>query len=317
MTTARLRLPWIDVARGAAIALMAVYHFCWDLTFFDLVRIDLLHDPFWLALRTVILSAFLLLVGISLVLTAERGLTAAAFLRRLALLVAAALAITAASYRFFPDSPIFFGVLHHIAVASILGLAFVRLPALVTAGSGGLALLAPTAWAHPWFDGPMWLWLGLATHEPVSNDFVPLLPWFGVVLLGIATGRLLVRRPSVLAGLGGATAGPVGRALAWCGRRSLAIYLLHQPILLGLLYAGTAGLGLASPSEESRFLASCEATCRSSGVAASACTHYCRCVTDDLKQSDRWPDVLAGRIDASSHERILAAAGRCRDLSSP
>lgn len=75
------------------------------------------------------------------------------------------------------------------------------------------------------------------THKPETEDYVPLLPWFGVVLLGIFAGQQLHRpRVTRLLRMVNGAHGAI-RALAWAGRNSLLIYLVHQPILMGLLSA--------------------------------------------------------------------------------
>jgi uncharacterized membrane protein len=187
-TPATRRLPAVDAARGVAILAMIAYHFSWDLDALGFARLDLFTDPLWLAARTGILGSFLVLAGVSLVLAAEGGLDLRRYLRRLGLLVAAAAAVSAGSYALFPHSPIFFGVLHHLAVASVLGLAFLRLPAGLTALLGAAVYALPEFAAVPLFDTPALRWIGLMTFEPDSNDYVPLFPWFGLVLLGIAPG---------------------------------------------------------------------------------------------------------------------------------
>jgi len=96
------------------------------------------------------------------------------------------------------------------------------------------ALLAPRLFAGPEFNAPALLWIGLGTRAPRTEDWVPLLPWLGVMLLGMAAaGALLARRPAVL---GGAVPAAV-RPLAWLGRHSLAFYMLHQPVLIALVAA--------------------------------------------------------------------------------
>jgi len=87
---------------------------------------------------------------------------------------------------------------------------------------------------HPFFDARWSNWIGLVTRKPVTEDFVPLLPWLGVMLFGLAAGQWLLRaRPGWL---GGALAAPA-RPLALLGRWSLSFYMLHQPVLIGLLMA--------------------------------------------------------------------------------
>jgi uncharacterized membrane protein len=82
---------------------------------------------------------------------------------------------------------------------------------------------------HPLFNQPFWQWIGLMTYKPATEDYVPFIPWFGVVLLGIALGHRLYRQgylynlPSSI----------WEKRLATVGQHSLLIYMLHQPLLLG------------------------------------------------------------------------------------
>lgn len=234
-SVANSRYQAVDLLRGIAILLMFVYHFVFDLVYFKVLHINLNHEPFWLGFRGLIVSLFLGLVGVSLYLATARGLRVQSYMRRLALLVAYAGLVSAASYLLFPRSMIFFGVLHFIAVASVLGLLFTRFYwANLVLGAG--AILLGFTVQHPVFDQPVLQWLGLMTRKPVTQDYVPLIPWFGVVLLGLFVGKTLYGggRPHVLARW--ASQHPAARLLAFGGRHSLHIYMLHQPVFMGVLY---------------------------------------------------------------------------------
>jgi uncharacterized membrane protein len=229
------RIHAVDTARGVAVALMVGYHFCFDLDYFKLATFDFYHSPFWLAARATIVTLFLLLVGISLHLATANGLRLASYLRRLGLLASCAALVSAASYSMYPASGIFFGVLHFIALASLLGLLFTRFY--------GVNLIAGMAWIAagllvqlPWFDQPWANWIGFMTHKPVTEDYVPLFPWFGVVLLGLFLGKTLSRSTRGERLQKSRPAGYGNRMLALAGRHSLAIYMLHQPVLLGILF---------------------------------------------------------------------------------
>ena len=229
------RYQLIDILRGVAIALMVFYHFSYDLTYFQLVKFDFYRDPFWLNLRTLIVSLFLGLVGVSLVLATERGINRRRYFKRLGLLVLFSLAISINSYFMFPGRTIVFGILHFIAFASVVGLLFVRWPGVSLVVGLGIITL-DRIYQHAFFDQAWVHWLGLMTHKPATEDYVPVIPWFGVVLIGIFIGHQLLRVPTLGFVRTWQLNNPLPRGLALAGRHSLLIYVLHQPILLGLLW---------------------------------------------------------------------------------
>jgi uncharacterized membrane protein len=225
------RIEGIDTLRGIAIVAMIAYHFTFDLRFFGVIRADFESDPFWLGARAAIVSSFLLLVGVSLVLAREFDVPTLRFARRVAIIALCALAATIGSYVVFPERFIYFGILHCIAVASVLARPLAGRPALALA-LGVAAIVAGLAVSHPFFDTRATSWLGFTTVKPPTEDFVPLFPWIGVVLLGIGAGHELLRREF-------APIAPFARApqtLRWLGRNSLAVYMVHQPLLLGILW---------------------------------------------------------------------------------
>lgn len=153
-----------------------------------------------------------------------------------------ALLVTAGSLVMFPNSFIYFDVLHGIAVMLIL----VRFTAAWGAWLWPLGALAIAArYAAPLviaavpilevLNTPALNWLGLVSRLPITEDFVPLIPWLGVMWWGVAAGRwVLAHRPQWL-GSGSAPTGGLKRAGVLMGRRSLSYYLQHQPVLLGLI----------------------------------------------------------------------------------
>lgn len=225
------RVASIDALRGVALLAMIAYHLAFDLRFFGITGSDFDNDPFWLTARATIVTSFLLLAGISLVMADQAGIDAQRFLRRIALIALGALAASIGSYAVYPRTYIYFGILHAIALSLLIARPLVRKPAIAVA-AGVLVGLAGVTLAHPAFDQRLTSWIGFTTRKPATQDFVPLFPWLGVVLLGIGLGHALVRtqfRPL-------APFARVPHPLRWMGRHSLSIYLLHQPLLMGALW---------------------------------------------------------------------------------
>jgi len=227
------RVEGLDALRGVAILAMVVYHFCFDLRYFGVARWDFEHDIRWLAARTLILSSFLLIAGISAALARRDPAADARWPRHVAVIGGAALLVTAASAMMFPRSFIWFGVLHAIALSLLLARPLIDRPRAALA-AGVIVIAAGVMLSSQHFDNRMLGWLGFMTGKPMTEDYVPLFPWSGVLFLGIAAGHALVASNFAML----APLARMPRALRFLGRHSLAVYLVHQPLLLG-------GLGLA------------------------------------------------------------------------
>jgi uncharacterized membrane protein len=233
------RFDSIDALRGAAIVWMTVYHFCFDLNHFGWLKQDFYNDPFWTWQRTAIVSLFLFCAGLGHAVAVEQGQSWARFWKRWAQVAACALLVTAGSYWMYPKSFIYFGVLHGIAVMLII----VRLTAgwgrgLWLAGAVAIAAKPLASLAHGYWPEleflnlPAWNWLGLISRKPITEDYVPLVPWLGMMWWGMAAGQwLLARRRTLVQQLIPRGAGPLARM----GRWSLSWYMLHQPVLIGAM----------------------------------------------------------------------------------
>ena len=230
----RARIEGLDAARGLALVAMIAYHFAFDLRYFGFTHSDFEHDPVWLAARSGILGSFLLIAGISLALASRRPNSGPRFVRHVAIIGAAALAVTAGSALLFPQSFIWFGVLHAIALSLILARPLVERP-MIAAIVGIIVIVAGIAFSHPAFDTRALGWLGFMTGKPTTEDYVPLFPWTGVLFAGVASASWLSRTDfRALSSLARAP-----RWVHWMGRHSLAIYLIHQPVLMGALWTAT------------------------------------------------------------------------------
>jgi uncharacterized membrane protein len=232
------RIHAIDLARTLALLAMAGYHFTFDLMLFGYLPPGYVFQGPWPLFARAIASSFLFLAGMSLWLAHGPSIRWGNFGRRLAIVAGAAALVTVATYYTMGAQFIRWGILHAIAAGSLIGLLFLRAPIPLTVAVAVAVFVAPHLGRYDAFNAPHWIWLGLSTDIPPMMDYEPLLPWLCPVLLGIATARLMTR-----AGLWDRLRhwqpSPVGRALIWPGRHSLAIYLLHQPVLFGAVYLFT------------------------------------------------------------------------------
>ncbi|MHC1626197.1 MAG: heparan-alpha-glucosaminide N-acetyltransferase [Methanoculleaceae archaeon] len=142
------------------------------------------------------------------------------------------LVITAVTAIIVPWGTILFGILHCIGLSIIIAPLFFRL-GRYNALTGLVVIL--TGWRAAPRYGPIWLlWLGIHPTAWTTLDCYPLVPWFGVVLMGYAVGRICYPEGLRRAGI------PVPDAGRWLwlisiGQHSLFIYFIHQPVILGVL----------------------------------------------------------------------------------
>jgi len=232
----------IDVARGIAVVMMVIYHFVYDLYFFQITDV-IFTVRFWFYFQRVTASTFVVLVGVSLAIIyqraaakerADRSLAWRLFQRGtrvfgwgMVISLGTYLALGLAMY-------IRFGILHFIGFSIAISYPFLRYR-WINVGLGLLLMGAGKVLQHYTFDLPWLVWLGF---EPVNHfyvDYFPAIAWFGVVLLGIAAGNFLYRADGRVLPLPDLSDwGPVA-ALRRMGQHSLPIYLLHQPALFALL----------------------------------------------------------------------------------
>lgn len=226
------RLFILDLARAVALSQMVVFHFVTDMELFGLVAPGTTLTGGWAIHARAIVTSFMFLSGISLVLAHGGGFRARAWLRRFGVIVGAAGLVSFATYFAVPSHVIYFGILHAIAAASLLGLPFLFAPVWAVVVAAVSVLIANALFARELL-GSVWLaWTGLGRIVPASLDFIPVVPWFAPFLLGIAFARIV--DPGRLE-----PAWPLWfpvRTLAWPGRHSLAVYLIHQPVLIALLW---------------------------------------------------------------------------------
>jgi uncharacterized membrane protein len=228
------RIWEIDFLRGLSIILVVGYHLLYDLGEYVGVGRFLgfstdLSTVAWLVAQHFFAGLFIVLSGTSSTLSRSN-------LRRGLRLLAVSLVVTAVTYIFDPSSAVWFGILQLLAVSILIyGAAFEKAKPVTCAVWGvfvlglGIALYFLKKSITIPFD---WL-LPFGIHSPgySSFDYFPLIPWFGIFLIGAALGK------SVYA--------PRRSLLSWqlpqtfvnaAGRHSLLIYIVHQPVILAVLY---------------------------------------------------------------------------------
>ena len=237
MTTTHVpsRFPEIDLARGVAVIMMVVFHTAFDLAYLGIVFLPVGEGGLrLLALATAAL--FLFLVGISLSISSAHAREVLSrrdfilkYLRRGALIFLLGLGITVVTWLLLPGGYIIFGILH------LIGLAILLSPLYTGRYWTNLFLGAVIVALGPLVAGlrgsPILLWVGVQPSSFYSVDYTPVFPWLGVVLLGVFFGMTLYpsgKRPTTFSTI-------TSRPLQFLGRHSLAIYLIHQPVIIAVL----------------------------------------------------------------------------------
>ncbi|MFH2116389.1 MAG: heparan-alpha-glucosaminide N-acetyltransferase [Spirochaetota bacterium] len=221
----------LDAIRGILVILMVIYHAAYISVMSGLLDFELYTGFWWIFPRT-IAAGFMTVSGWSLAGKKARGSGFRSFLVRAGRLAVPALAITVISAFMFHKGFVFFGILQLLAASSILAWPFLGRPVLALAAgltvmAGGLMLGGQR------FDWPYLAWLGLRPSGLYPVDYLPILPWFAWCLFGAAAGDLVIRHGLVRVD-GTSWQAVILGPLAYAGRHSLTIYLVHLPALYGL-----------------------------------------------------------------------------------
>jgi len=226
------RFIGIDIFRGMAIVLMVIFHIFYDLKYFGYVEIDFVHDVFWEWFRYIIVAMFLLTVGMSLKLANDDKINWKGMRKRLFLLGGASLLVSVSTYIQFPQTWVYFGILHFVLVASFLALPFLYIPRIALAISivimiGYLLKVLHFKWLFSFLVTPL--------HLPLdyTEDLVHFFPWFSFVLFGMVFIHYGWHYSVFDTAFFNAKT-KAHRLLTFMGRHALMIYLAHLPMLFGI-----------------------------------------------------------------------------------
>lgn len=221
--TGRARIWELDFLRGIALILMIYFHVIFDLYEFYNVPVSYYSGiNYYIGKTSAIL--FMLLSGISSSLSRsniKRGLK----------ILGIALVITLVSHLYNPDFGIKFGILHFLGICMLLYPLFSKLNKylLILIGTGIIVLgrfISNISVANDYLFP-----FGIYSPTFVSSDYYPLIPWLGVFLYGIALGKFLYsKKQSII---------PFeidDNPVSIIGRHTLTVYLLHQPVILAILW---------------------------------------------------------------------------------
>jgi uncharacterized membrane protein len=241
MTNNTKRFWEIDSLRGIAVTLMIIFHILYDLNYFNIYKTELYSGAF-LILAYTVGTTFLLLVGISLTLSynkANKNLTKKQlhikFLKRGLKIFGLGLIITIATWLYLKEGFIIFGVLHCIGISIILAYPLIqrRYTNLIL---GVLFVLLGVILRTLTFDFQWLIWLGFKPANFYTVDYYPLLPWLGVVLIGISIGNTIYPKYRRRFQIRDVSESIFIRFLTYVGRNSLIIYFLHQPVLITAIH---------------------------------------------------------------------------------
>lgn len=311
----RKRLVSLDVLRGVAIIGVIFYHFAFDLRLLEFISTDVTVQTEWRLFARILSGSFLFLAGVNLVLAHRTGMRWGPFLRRFGVLVLAATGISAATYFAFPDMWVYFGILHAIALFSLMAVPFLRMPLWLVLAAGIAVFAAPFFFSAPLFNDKLFSIIGFWVVPPLTGDLVPFFPSFALTLFGVFAMRF-----ALCAGMDGWLArfradGRLSKVLAWAGRWSLIIYLVHQPILLGILYPVAMVVQPQAMGQAEQFFGACFGSCLDVRGDATQCRAYCQCSLEQVEGGDHWEIVNAPMSTPDQRAVIGSISSLCAAMT--
>ena len=227
----------IDLLRTIAIVMMVTFHTLYLLNYFGIhsTGVPGPYKGLWWWIPVVIVSLFSLLAGVSLTISHSRGKKLSGLMLRGLKIFGWGMVITFLTWIIAPEEYIRFGILHFFGIAFILAPLFIefRFINLML----GAALLATGIYLLEqgiFVDSPWLLWL--MPYSFRTMDYWPLVPCFGIFLVGMFAGKMLYPQGNRRFHIPDFN-NPVISVLTLPGRHPLMIYLAQWPILIGLILA--------------------------------------------------------------------------------
>lgn len=291
----RQRLEKIDIARGIALIGMIFYHLCWDLAFYGYIPPETPQSRAFMLLAQCVAGSFLFLAGFSLFLAHGSAFRKTAFIRRLVKIICCAGLISAATWLFDPQAFVYFGILHAVALTACAGLIFLYAPIWINC----LAISACVIMPHIGIDlhFPALWWLGLSRNAAPALDYIPFFPWFACALSGQTAAAFMARANMLRFLQQDAKPLSLNRFMQFLGRNSLAVYLIHQPLLLAVIYVFSCVIAPDYGFMRVKIERSCVRNCLLS-EAETLCRDYCACNVEKMLKNKVIAAYVEGKIKA-------------------
>ncbi len=309
------RIVILDIWRGLAIIGVVIYHFAFDLRLLEFIQTDVTQHPLWVFFARILAGSFLMLTGISLVLAHREGVRWRVFFWRVFIIAGAALLISIATFFAYPDMFVYFGILHAIALFSILSLPFLKAPLWLVVSSAVLVLSLPFLYSSHVFNDKIFSWIGFWQTPPFTADLVPIFPAFGATLMGVFFARAAIKF-SLLKNITNVSLNGIWvKFLKFASKWSLLIYLIHQPILLSILYPVAAIVKPAELTKQQAFYGSCFGSCLEAGRSAANCKSYCQCSIEQIEQGDLWEIISQPVLTKEQNQSVLSIMKLCKAIN--
>ena len=224
----------IDLVRTVALLGLLFFHTHEVLYYFNLIP-DPLRTGVWSLIRLVNCGLFIFPAGVAITISYSRRKGISSFMLRGLKLFGLGMVITLLSWLVVPEEYVRFGILHFFGIAFILAPFFFKFRFInLILGAAVLAVGFYLSEQGIFVDSPWLLWL--MPYGFNTLDYWPLVPCFGIFLVGMFFGKILYPEGNRRFSIPEFTS-PVASAVMLLGRHPLLVYIVHLPILIGIMFA--------------------------------------------------------------------------------